>query len=550
MFEKSSGNVSQPVGSVNPQGPAGPQRGEKGHLLRAAGLMSLMTLFSRVLGMARDVVSAKAFGTSWQWDAFLYAFMLPNFFRRIVGEGAFSSAFIPVYAETLHQKSTEEAFRFVNNILTLLASGLLLLLLIAEAGFGILLKSGHLNGTLLLTCELSRTLFPYLLFMSVYALFMGILNSHRHFLMPAVGPLLLNILWIGGTLAVMGAFGGDMARQVHVMAWVLLVAGALQMIIQIPPLLKLGFRMRPVWDLASTQLKKVGALMLPSLLGFAVFQINIMVDMSLSLAIGEGANSSLWYGTRLMQFPLGVFAIAMGSALLPTISRQTAQKNHDEARKTLSFALRVVFLIIIPCAFGLIVMAKPIVRMLFERGHFDALSTHRTAAVLVAYSIGLFAYSGQKIITTAFYAAQDTRTPVTTGIVALITNVCFNLILMGPLKEAGLALATSLSGLIQFFTLMVLYNRRITALEFSEVWRSFLKITAASAAMALSAFFVFRYLEHSFSGGSTSVQLLQVGGSIGCAVVTYLVFCFLFRVDEMKSALRMISARYFEAKKA
>ena len=506
-----------------------------------------MTLASRILGMIRDIVSAKSFGTGWQWDAFIYAFMVPNFLRRIVGEGALSSAFIPVYSEIHAREGTTGAFHFTNVIATLLASVLVAAVLVAELVLHLLLKIETLPPTLHLTLNLLQLFFPYLWFISLFSLGMGVLNCHKHFLAPALGSVILDLVWIAAVLWLTSFAGPNLSDQVRWLAMALLVSGAIQLAAELPPLYRAGFRLRWVWDLIHPGLKKTIDLLLPSIMAFAVVQINLLVDSTLAFFIGPGANSSLWYGNRLMQFPLGVFAIAMGTVLLPTIAHQTARKDLEAAKKSLSFALRSVFLIILPSTVGLIVLRIPIVQLLFERGEFDPVSTARTASVLMYYSFGLFAYSGQKIIAAGFYAVQDPRTPVKMGVIALVSNIILNLLLMGPMRESGLALATSLSGAIQFLLLIFLYDRRISNFPLGEIARSFGKIFLASLAMGFVCFLAFGGLQRAVPGRGTIELVVHVFGSISLSMLAFVGFCFLLRVSEMREALGWIIKKVKQA---
>ena len=429
----------------------------KSRLLKAAGLIGGLTLISRILGMSRDILSAKSFGTTWQWDALIYAFMLPNFMRRLVGEGAISSAFIPIYAEVMEKEGEPAAFRFGNIVFTLLSCGLIGFLAFLEFFLFLALKNFSLAPELHLIGRLLQVLFPYLFFIALSALAAGIQNCHHRFFSASLSPLILDLVWIAAVLWICPLGGPRAEDRVFWLALCLLISGVFQLAAQVPSLFQLGYFPRFEFDLRHPGLRKIGKLFLPSLLGFAVMQINVLVDMTMGLWVGPGANSSLWYGNRLMQFPLGVFAIAMGTAVLPALSRQTARKEIEEAKKTLSFALRTIFFIILPSTVGLIALRTPIVRLLFERGEFDAVSTLRTSFVVLCYTIGLFAYSGQKIIVTGFYSLQDTKTPMKVGAAALVMNIILNVLLMIPLKEGGLALATSISGiLISFFSFIFL----------------------------------------------------------------------------------------------
>lgn len=534
MGEKSGVKLAQGRASVN-EVPAQPPSGKK-HLVKAAALVALMTLVGRILGLVRDIVSAKRFGTNWQWDAFLYAFMLPNLFRRVVGEGGLTSAFIPVYNEIAEKQGRAEAFRFANTVVSFLSCVLLVFIFGVEGLLTLLLKIGFQSSTVMLTLELSRILFPYLWFLSLYALGMGILNSHRHFLAPSMGPAILDLLWILGVLFVPAWAAGDFIGRIRWLSYAILIAGLMHVAVEVPPLLKIGFRFRWIWDTSCEGMKKVWRLLLPVVLSFAIVQINITVDMTLGMWIGSGANSSLWYGNRLMQFPLGIFALAMGTALLPMLAQQIARNEKEAARKTLSFALRSIFFIIVPSSVGLIVLRQPIIQMLFERGEFDAVSTARCAAVLLGYTVGLFAFAGQKIMNSGYYAAHDSKTPMRTAVLALLTNIVLNLAFMGPLKEAGLALATSISGIIQFAQLIYFYPKKVGEFPSREVAISFLRILLASLAMGVVCYFSWELFKLWFPGQSTPMQLVQVFASMAVATLAYLGICFLCRVQEVREA--------------
>jgi putative peptidoglycan lipid II flippase len=366
---------------------------------------------------------------------------------------------------------------------------------------------------------------------------MGILNSHHHFFSPALSPVILDLVWIAGVIWVSPLGGPEAEKRIFLLAVCLLISGAIQLGVQVPFLIRCGFKPRFLFDFLDPAVGRIGKLILPAVLGFAVVQVNILVDMTLAFWVGPGANSSLWYGNRLMQFPLGVFAIAMGTALLPAISQHTARQELDAAKRTLSFALRSVFLIIFPATAGLIVLRTPIVQLLFERGEFDAVSTARTSFVVLCYTIGLFAYSGQKLIVTGFYSLQDTKTPMKIGAIALAVNLVLNLILMGPLKEGGLALATSIAGIFNFLCLVYLYERKLAGLELKEILVSSGKIIGASILMGLLVWPIFQGIYGAVEGTQTLRLLAGVLGSIGISVPIYLALCLLFRVREVGEAI-------------
>ncbi len=530
-FQNCSENLAQGPGAVNRNAPEG-----KRHLVKAAGVMGLMTLVSRVLGMIRDVFSAKVFGTSWQWDAFVYAFSLPNFFRRLVGEGALASAFIPVYSELLQTKGEKEAFRFANVLISLLSVCFLIFLVIVEAALAFLMKVEVFPERVHLVFDFLRFFFPYLTLMSLYAVGMGILNCHRHFFAPSLGPLVLNLCWIGGTVWVLFLADHGMPDRLRLLALIVLFSGVLQDLVQVPQLHKIGFRVQWLWEPLYPGIQKAVRLILPVILGFSVMQVNLLVDATFAFWIGPGANSTLWYGNRLMQLPLGVFAVAMGMALLPTLSNQVASGQFEQARKNISFSLRTIALITLPCAAGLMTLAKPIVQLLYERGQFDMVSTQRTSAVLIWYALGLFTYAAQKILTPAFHSLQNTKTPVRIAMICMVSNIVFNFLLMGSMKEAGLALSTTLSGLIQFGLLFLALHRGALRLPLKEIFGSLARILGATLAMSATAFVAYRFFENTFPGIGTVYEAIRVLGSISIAAAFYPVYCFLFGVSEIRDA--------------
>jgi putative peptidoglycan lipid II flippase len=509
------------------------------HLLRSAGLIGALTLMSRVMGLVRDIVSAKMFGTSGSWDAFLYAFTVPNFLRRLVGEGALSSAFIPVYMETLREKGREEADRVAHIVSTLLSLflGTVILLVLAATAFA--LRVGEFPEKIRLTLSLLQILFPYIFFLAHVALSMGILNCHQHFFTPSLSPVILNLIWILGVLFVC-PIGKDLVARAHLLALTVLLSGIIQLAAQFFPLRGLGYRMRLAYNFFHPALKKIYGLILPAIMGFAVTQVSILIDMTLAFFLGDGANSSLWYGNRLMQFPLGLFGIAMGTALLPSFSDQAARRNYEDLKETLSFSMRTTLWVVIPASCGLIFLKTPIVRVLFERGNFDAVSTMRTANTVMFYSIGLFAYSGQKMMTSAFYAIQDTKTPFVISTVCVLVDIVLNLILMWPLREGGLALATSLGAILNFGLQIFFLEKKVRGLDLGRLAKTLLKISAASVLMGLSALWIHSRLNFSL-GSELAGGIASLTVAIASGLAIYVLLCLLFRVEEVRALWKLFT---------
>lgn len=510
-------------------------------LLRSAGLIGFLTLVSRIMGFARDVLSARMFGTSGVWDAFLYAFTVPNFLRRVVGEGALSGAFVPVYTEVLKQKGREEADRVGQIMFTLLGLFLSGLTLLVLAGIQMVMSRFELPAKIEFTLSLLSILFPYIVFLAEVALSMGILNCHRHFLTPSLSPVLLNLMWMGGILFFCPR-ADTLAGKAHLLAVTVLLSGLIQLAVQIVPLRGLGFRLRMVFDFFHPAIRKIYQLILPAVMGFAVTQVSILIDMTLAFFLGDGANASLWYGNRLMQFPLALIGISMGTVLLPSFSSDAAEKDFEKLNETLSFSLRATSLFVIPACLGLIFLKNPIVRVLFERGEFDAESTVRTANTLMFYSIGLFAYSGQKIMTSAFYAVQDTRTPFLISTFCVGVDIVLNLILMWPLKEGGLALATSLSAILNFLLQVMVLKRRVKEIDVGRIFGSLARIAGASLCMAIAVLWLHAHAPFSLSSAFWD-GIFRLSFAIVFGVFSYLLFARLFGVQELGDLARIFGVR-------
>jgi len=474
------------------------ETGAKRVLMRSAGLIGFLTLVSRISGMVRDIVSARMFGTGRIWDAFLYAFMIPNFLRRLVGEGALANAFIPIYTQVLKEKGPEEADKIGNIISTILLFGLGILSVVFLIGAHFSLLYLGLPEKVCLVIQFLKILFPYVIFLAQVALFMGILHSHKKFLFPALSPVILNLFWILTVVLVCPFVGKTLEEKANVLAAGIFLSGFFQVLLHFFPLSKIRYRFRLSFQFFHPAVQRIFKLILPSVMTFAVMQISLLIDSTLAFWIGDGANSALWYGNRLMQFPLALFGIALGTALLPAFSEHAVDKNHEAIRETLSFSLRMIFAIVIPASVGLIFLRTPVVQILFERGKFDAVSTLRTANVVFAYTLGLFAFAGQKIFASAFYGVQDTRTPFRISCVSIGCNILLNLILMWPLREAGLALATSLSGILSFFLLASRFEKHVPGVGYREILKIFAKILFVSLAMGALAFWLYHHLHFSF----------------------------------------------------
>jgi putative peptidoglycan lipid II flippase len=481
---------------------------ENRQIARAAGLVGFFTLISRVAGLVRESVVAYYFGAGLAADAFFVAFRLPNLLRRFVAEGAMSTAFIPVFTDYLTNRTREEAIRAASALATLMAIGLAILTIVGVVFapfWTALFAPGFVEeaGKFALTVRLTRLVFPYIFLVSLVALTSGILNSLRHFAAPAMSPIFLNLAMIAAAFLLCPR----LAVPIEGLAYGVLIGGVLQLALQIPPLLRHGVRILPCWQPRHEAVGRALGLMAPMVFGTAVYQINIMVDTTLASVLPSGSVSYLWYADRVFEFPLGIFAVALGTAVLPSFAAQAARGAYDELRHSLAFSIRLNNFIALPAAVGIMTLATPIISVLFQRGAFGFDQVVLTAQALSAFALGLWSVSMVRLLVPAFYALNDTRTPVVTAAVAFVANCCCSVLVMGPvaatgesriadaiaaitqsvslfsLRHAGLALATSVSATVNLICLAAFLRRRLGPLGARELLASFVRSLIASLAM-------------------------------------------------------------------
>ncbi len=485
-------------------------------------------MVSRVLGFARDMVFANLFGAGAGTDAFFVAFKIPNFMRRLFAEGAFSQAFVPVLSEYKSLRSQAEVRRLVADVSGSLGMVLLLLTLLAILGAYPLVSvfapgfTGD-EAKFALTAEMLRITFPYLLFISLTALAGGILNTYGRFAVPAVTPVWLNLSLIGCAFWLAPQF----EQPVVGLAWGVFIAGALQLLFQFPSLSRLGLLPRPRWGWHDEGVKRILRLMLPAIFGSSVAQINLLLDTIIASFLVTGSVSWLYYSDRLVEFPLGVFAIALATVILPSLSQRHAEDNPEEFSRTLDWALRWVFLIGIPAAVGLILLAGPMLSTLFQYGEFEAGDVEMATLSLMAYGIGLLGFMLVKVLAPGFYARQDTRTPVRFGVYAMVANMVMNLAFVVPMvmtglagPHAGLALATSLAA---FFNagMLFFHLRRNGVFVAQPGWVLFgLRMLLANAVLVLFLWWGRGELTQWFALAATE-RAAQLAALIGGAVVLY-----------------------------
>jgi putative peptidoglycan lipid II flippase len=491
-------------------------------LLKSTGIVSGMTSLSRVTGFIRDVVYAQMFGAGAITDAFFVAFRIPNFLRRLFAEGAFSLAFVPVFAEYQTQHSRKELEELVDQVAGTLG---VILLLITAAGVVaapvlILLFAPGFTADAekyALTVEMLRITFPYLLFISLTAFAGGILNSCGRFAIPAVTPVLLNLTMIAAALWL----APRMEQPVVGLAWGVFIAGILQLGFQIPFLWRVKLLPRPRWGWAARGVQKILKLMVPAIFGSSVMQVNLLIDTVVASFLISGSVSWLYYSDRLVEFPLGIFGVALGTVILPRLSRQHASAEVDGFSRTLDWALRWALLIGVPASVALILLAGPLLSALFQYGAFTAHDVAMASRSLMAFAFGLVAFMLIKVLAPGFYARQDTRSPVKYGVIAMVANTVLVLILVWPLAHVGLALATSLAAFLNAGLLFVNLRRR-EIYQPGAGWPKFLtQLFVATLAMGLVLWFGAGDLAQ-WASASARERLWHLTGLIAGGGGTYL----------------------------
>jgi len=457
-------------------------------LIQSTAVTGGMTLVSRITGLVRDVVFAGLIGASANIaaDAFYVAFRIPNFFRRIFGEGAFSQAFVPVLTEHKVRTSPEETRAFVDHVAGRFGAilfGVTLVGVLAAPVLVMVLAPGwyiEKPDKFALTVAMLRIMFPYLLFVSLVAMAAGILNSYGRFGVAAFTPVLLNLCLIGAALWL----APYMENPAVALAWGVFLAGVVQLLFQVPFLRRLRMLPRPRLRPAHDGAGRVFKLMLPAIFGVSVSQINLLVNTLLASFLVTGSVSWLYYSDRLMEFPLGVFGIALATVILPSLSHKHATRSHEEFSHLLDWALRWVALIGVPASAALIVLSGPLLTTFFHYGAFNAHDVRMSASALMAFSAGLVAFILVKVLAPGFYARQDTKTPVRIGMISMLVNIALSFALVFPLKHTGLALAITLAA---FVNALLLY-RRLRTLDIYRPgpgWAAFLwRVSLATAGMA------------------------------------------------------------------
>ena len=530
---------------------------------RSAGIVSIAVMFSRVLGLVREIIFARYFGAGFLYDAYQAAFTIPNVLRDLFAEGALSAAFVKVFTDYQTNKSEAEAWRLASLVLNALAvvlSVVTILGIFLSPYLVSVVASGFSPEKAALTVTMTQIMFPFILLVAMAAVAMGVLNTKGNFGVPASASTVFNIvsIFVGLGFAYWLS-GGDweaspdkftapsVAAQWAILGMAIgtLIGGAAQFAMQIPSLLKVGFRFSPVLSFRDEGVKKIMRLMAPAILGTSAVQINVLVNLAFVSEI-DGGRSWLSYAFRLMQFPIGVFGVAIGTASIPVLSRMASEGKFDDFRRTLSSSINLVFLMTLPSACGLVILGEPIIRLLYSRGAFTEADVPMTAYALAGYSIGLTGYAAIKILSPAFYALDDAKTPMIIAVCSIAVNALASYFFRDLLANfgvtpktpngfghVGVALATSTVALVNFFALALLMRKRIGRIDGRDIISSFLRIAVASAALSLVCYFSYRFLLNQLGTGNFTARLIETFVPIFLGGIAFVVAAKILRVREI-----------------
>ena len=567
--------LAEPVSAENAVDSAKPQS-----VARSAGIVSIAVMFSRVLGLVREQVFAHYFGAGFLNDAFQLAFRIPNVLRDLFAEGALSAAFVKVFTDYQITKSEQEAWRLaslVMNALAVVLSVITIIGILFSRQFVNLIADGFSPEKAALATTLTQIMFPFILLVALAAVAMGVLNTKGVFGIPASASTVFNITSIAfGLFFAYWLSGGSWARSADrdmvpdgPAQWAIigmsigtLIGGAAQFLMQIPSLYKVGFRFSPLLSFVDPGVKRVMRLMGPAILGTSAVQINVLVNTFFVSGI-EGGISWLGYAFRLMQFPIGIFGVAVGTASIPVLSRLAAQGKTKDFRDTLSSSMNLVFLMTLPSACGLIVLGEPIIRLLYlhSGGAFKEADVPMTAWALSGYAIGLTGYAAIKVLSPAFYAMDDAKTPMIVGVGSIAVNALASYFFMSWLStvavepgrptglgHVGVALATSVVAIVNFAALAIIMRSRIKRLNGRNILTSFVKIALASAVMSSACYFSLQFLESRFPTRTFSVKFMEAFVPIAIGGLIFVGMAKLLGVTEIEKLYSIFKRKFARAK--
>lgn len=517
---------------------------------RSASIVMFAIFLSRVLGFVRERAIASVFGRGLAADAFFAAFGIPDLMYQLLVGGVISSAFIPIFTQYLTAEDEKEAWYIASSFVNFTAIMLLILTILGIIFAPILaplVGVGFVGEQRNLLITLMRITFPAVFFTALSGLEMGILNSYKQFTLPALGPLLYNTAQILSAYLLGPIFG------ILGMAYGTVIGSFSSFSIQFPAVLKRGSGyFRRVIDFKHPGIRKMIKLMIPAIIGLSIVHINMIVGQNLASLLDEGAITALRLANRLINFPLGVFAMGLSTAIFPTLTGLAAKKEMDEFRNTFAFGLRIVYYVTLPSAVGMAVLRVPIVRLLFESGEFTASDTNVTAYALLFYSAGLFAQSGLQILTRVYYSLQDTVTPVKIGLLTVVLNFAFSMgfLTWTNLGIGGLALAFSLTSMIQMSMYILMLRRKIGAIDGRRIANTILRAAIASVVMGVAAYYTAQFIGSVVELSSTVKNALQVFAGIAVGVLVYVLASFVLKMDEPRFVVNLIRERLMRKRRS
>jgi putative peptidoglycan lipid II flippase len=544
-------------------------------IARSAGIVSIAVMGSRILGLVRELIFAAFFGAGFAMDAFIIAFRVPNLLRDLFAEGALSAAFVTTFSQTITKRGESAAWRLANMV----NNGLIVVLsLVVIAGIAfapqlvsLLIEPARYqtgadtaNLTFDLAVTMTQIMLPFLLMVSLSAVAMGVLNTKDRFGVPASASTMFNVGSIIGGLAfayllapdyIAAVFHGRVgdahgaSRAIIGMAIGTLIGGVMQWLIQVPSLHSVGYRWQPVLSFRDENVRQVMRMMAPAIIGSAALQINVLVNTRFASSLGEGSVSWLSYAFRLIYLPIGIFGVAISTATLPVASRAAALDNLDEFRRTIASSLRLTFLLTIPSAIGLIVLSRPIISLIYERGRFDASDTEQTAVALLYNAIGLTAYSGVRVLAPAFYALRDARTPMIGSLLSIIINYGVATLTVDHLRigHSGLALSISAVAIVNFLFLFILMRRKLGKIEGRSLAMVFIKVLAASCMMGAVCWIVSRQIERYLGLELLFDRLIVVGVSIAIGIAVLYPSARLMKLNEVDQITGVLKRKFRRA---
>jgi putative peptidoglycan lipid II flippase len=513
-------------------------------MLKSSGAMAAATLTSRVLGMVREIVYARFMGDGWVAGAFQFAFTIPNLFRRLLGEGALTAAFIPIFKAKEKSHGEIEMWRAANAVISGLIIAASAVIAVVMLGISLALAVHQFTDKTELMLQLLRVMFPYMLLVCVAAAFMGMLNARGHFFIPAMGATMLNVVMIASVLWLAPRMGTQLHEQIFALAIGVLAAGIAQAAFQLPTLWHDGFRYEWVSPWRNETVRLVVTRMIPGTIGVAAFQLNVTLVLAIAFWVSPQIVASFNYAVRLMELPQGMFGISLATYLLPTLSGLAAEKNYSEFRATLRHGVGTLLFLNLIAAVLLVVLAEPIVRLIYEHGKFTAAATDRASWALMCLAPGLVAFSTVNILARAFYALGDTKTPMKISIACLALNFILAALLVSPLKQGGLGIANTATSIGNVWLLFFALRKKLGKLEMESLRKDFLSLFGITILAGLIAFESWRLWENDFGHATLALKIGSVFVPAGIAGIIYWVAALACKIPAAKEILEFAFDRF------